>query len=285
MLGFVRFLRQLRRDNPDSADPTWGAYGRAKTFNLDSVPISFCSSKRTTVEKRGSVRVSIQEFSALSYRVATLHLGCRAKGTQPYPTLVYIGQTDPTQFNKRCAEMDLYKDKCVHVVFQPNAWVDENLLVNKWAPCFEEDLARMGLEGQKTLVILDNLDAQRTPDFVQKMADMQCRCVYGPRNGTDVWQPIDHGIGVRYQNLVVQYYDEWCGTEAGQRPESARAFQGIKRQQRSQMPAARQVPHSRHDLGGLLVRSFFSVRNGIPVGFSLSKGASASRRPLPCYMT
>jgi hypothetical protein len=85
--------------------------------------------------------------------------------------------------------------------------------VNKWAPCFEEDLARMGLEGQKTLVILDNLDAQRTPDFVQEMADMQCRCVYGPRNGTDVWQPIDHGIGVRYQNLVGQYYDEWCGTE------------------------------------------------------------------------
>jgi len=25
VLGFVRFLRQLRRDNPDSADPTWGA--------------------------------------------------------------------------------------------------------------------------------------------------------------------------------------------------------------------------------------------------------------------
>jgi hypothetical protein len=59
VLGFIRFLRQLRRDNPGNDDHVYGRFGPLTTFNVDSVPLAFCDTSKTTYERKGARRVSI----------------------------------------------------------------------------------------------------------------------------------------------------------------------------------------------------------------------------------
>jgi hypothetical protein len=75
VLGFVRFLRQLRRDNGGVNEIVYGRFGLLTTFNVDSVPMSFSDSSKTTYERKGARRVSIiVPGSGLDKRQATLHL-------------------------------------------------------------------------------------------------------------------------------------------------------------------------------------------------------------------
>jgi hypothetical protein len=213
LLGFVRCLRQLRRDNPSDADSVWGLYGLYTTFNCDSVPVPFASSDKSTVEKIGTKRVSIiTPGSKLDYRQATLHLTIRPKGPQPWPVLLLRGATTKDgkeDKKKRAAEMEKYKDYHVHVLWQKNAWLDEVITTKHWIPCFKKDLQRLGLTDQQILLMMDNLDAQKTQTFRSILSDMKVKCVYGPKNGTDIWQPVDHGMGQRYQALLDASYVQW----------------------------------------------------------------------------
>lgn len=214
VLGFTRFLRGLRRDNPSDEDTIWGVYGPYNTLNVDSVPVCFCSNCKTTIEEEGAERVSIiVPGSGLDKRQGTLHLCIRCRGEQPWPTLVLKGETtaegkDDT--DKRQKELEKYAKFKVHVLFQKNSWLTELLAVEHWIPCFKKDLIRLGLWLKKILLISDNLDAQKTEAYRAELLDMLCLCVYGPKNGTDVWQPVDHGVGQRYQAAcsLLQRVDE-----------------------------------------------------------------------------
>jgi hypothetical protein len=62
------------------------------------------------------------------------------------------------------------------------------------------------------LLLSDNLSVQKKSEYTTALADVLCKCVYGPKNGTDVWQPVDHGVGQRYQDLNAQHYLEWTQT-------------------------------------------------------------------------
>ena len=212
VLGFVRYLRQIRRESPDDNDTIWGLYNQYTTFNTDSVPIPFASTDKVTIEKFGAKRISIiQAGSKLDYRQATLHLTIRPKGKQPWPALIFRGQTHKTRTEtcKRQKEMQKYAKFHVHVLWQSNAWVNEDIITNHWAPAFEKDLSMVGLGGKGVLVLMDNLSAQKTKPFQEVMSSMGVQLVYGPKNGTDIWQPVDHGVGRRYQQLLDGYYVEW----------------------------------------------------------------------------
>jgi hypothetical protein len=113
LLGFVRALRTLRQENATNDDPIWGSYGKYTTFNADSVPIPFCDTSKTTVERKASKRVPmIVPGSGLDKRQMTLHIAIRACGPQPWPTIIVPGATqkdgkDDTK--KRQKEMARYK--------------------------------------------------------------------------------------------------------------------------------------------------------------------------------
>jgi hypothetical protein len=120
VLGFILFLAELRRANPSDKDPVWGVFGPLNTFNGDSVPLSFCSTSRTTLERNGAVRVSIiVPGSRLDKRQATLHLVIRPWGIQPHPTIILRmsstaeGKPDT---KKRKAEMEKFSEFKVHVL-------------------------------------------------------------------------------------------------------------------------------------------------------------------------
>lgn len=154
------------------------------------------------MEDIGAKRVSvIAPGGKLDYRFGTLHLTIRPKGCQPHPAVLFRGKTytDIAETEKRKKEMESFSKYDVHVLWQKNAWLNEEISTQHYPSCFESDLGRLGLEGKKVLLILDNLGAQKTGSFKRAMSKIKVKCAYGPKNGTDVWQPVDHGIGREYQ--------------------------------------------------------------------------------------
>ena len=216
ILGWVRFLRNLRKDNPSDHDLIWGAFGPQTTFNVDSVPVAFASNSRQTFAQKGAKRISlIVPGSGLDKRQGTLHLAARAVGEQPHPTLILKGATTKDgkpDTKKREAEMEKYRKYKVHVLWQKNAWLTKLLATKHWENCFHSDLQRLGLEGTQTLLMADNLKAQKVKELRAALNQFSCTAVYGPKNGTDVWQPVDHGLGRRYQVILEELYQAWTKT-------------------------------------------------------------------------
>jgi hypothetical protein len=217
VLAWVRFLRQIRRDHPNDSDPIWGIFGPRNTFNADSVPIVFASTCKITIDRKGAVRVSIiVPGSGLDKRQASLHVAMHGgKGPQAWPTVVLKGACTADgkpDTKKRAAEMALYAKYKVHVLWQTKAWFSLETAM-QWAKCFEGDLKTLGLEDAKTLLMCDNLGSQRAEEFRAALKELNCRVVYGPKNGTDIWQPVDHGIGRAYQVLIAKFYDEWTKSQ------------------------------------------------------------------------
>jgi hypothetical protein len=141
-------------------------------------------------------------------------------GEQPWPTLILKGATTKDgkpDTKKRKAEMAQYAGLKVHVLWQKSAWLTEELCATNWIDCFEADIKRLGLEDAEKLIVSDNLAAQKSESFVSALRHLDCMSVYGPKNGTDVWQPVDHGVGQRYQDLIAGYYIEWTKSEECQK--------------------------------------------------------------------
>jgi hypothetical protein len=140
VLGYTRFLRDLRRDHPSSEDPIWGIFGPRNSFNADSVPVSFASTCKLTLEKKGAKRVSmIVPGSGLDKRQASLQIALHgAKGKQGYPTIILSGactEDGKADTKKRAAEMEKYKKFKVHVLWQKKAWLGGDTAV-QWVECF-----------------------------------------------------------------------------------------------------------------------------------------------------
>ena len=119
--------------------------------------------------------------------------------------------------------MLLYKDFKVHVLWQKSAWLSEAILRGHWVGCFEKDLERLNFHLVETLMLSDNLSAQKCEGYLAALRELLCRCVYGPKNGTDVWQPVDHGVGQRYQAIIAKFYLEWTRSQ-----ECAKLFRSKK---------------------------------------------------------
>ena len=212
ILGFVRCLRKIRQDNPSDDDPVWGVFGPEACFNVDSVPLAFADSSKTTIARKGSERVSIIVPSGMDKRQATLHITIRPRGEQPHPALILRGATtaeDKEDTKKRSLEMAKYVDKKVHVLWQANAWLDGEVARGHWVPCFKKELARLGLEDKRILLLADNLGAQKADDYLKDLDGLNCFNVFGPKGGTDIWQPVDRGIGHTYQERIAKRYLEW----------------------------------------------------------------------------
>lgn len=68
----------------------------------------------------------------------------------------------------------------------------------------------------KKLMLVDNLGSQRAKEFYEACEQIDVTLAYGPRNGTDIWQPVDHGIGHEYHVRVGRKYDLWTKTDEAQ---------------------------------------------------------------------
>jgi hypothetical protein len=106
----------------------------------------------------------------------------------------------------------------VLVLWQPKAWADLSTCV-EWTEkglgyfvCNQDELKE--LQGDAAcLLLVDNLSGQVKKEFATAAArNGKCDVMYGPRNATHLWQPVDHHVGARYKNRMGEKYDNWMAT-------------------------------------------------------------------------
>ena len=113
----------------------------------------------------------------------------------------------------------------VNVYFQKKARADRDFCV-RFAEKTIKPWAQKSFKGEEWLLFLDNLDSQKSKPFVDKIAETNGKCVYGPSQRSEGWQPIHVGhIGATLKSLGKDKFEAWmertanCLKENGE-PES-----------------------------------------------------------------
>jgi hypothetical protein len=194
----------------------WGGYGPEACFFRDQVPLGFLNDDGKTINKKGATVVWMREIGngAYSKRMFTLDLTARGRGKQPYPTLITQGGRGPQAHHKaRRKEARQYK-KHVFMHYQLCAWsdgiqsVEHSRDLNKWI------VDHGGIPaGVKKLMVLDSAAGNIDPAYLAAMAAADFHCVFGPLNGTHIWQVVDRGIGRSWKQKLNRKYFEWLLTK------------------------------------------------------------------------
>jgi hypothetical protein len=218
---FINELRKFRMQNPKGGDSKYGKYGVYNTFNVDQVPLPFASADPRTLEFVGTKRVWIkQPGSGLDKRQATLQLLIRPMGVQPKPTLLFRGQVKPKRAcdQRKRAEEEKGYDPDVNVIWQAKAWADTVTCVEWSRTSFKEfvDGDSHIDEDEETLLLADSLRSQTKSTFTQAVkADVRGHTIFGVKNGSHLWQPVDHHVGAAYHRKMDAFYVEWMASDDG----------------------------------------------------------------------
>ena len=76
-----------------------------------------------------------------------------------------------------------------------------------------ERKAGVATTSTRYLLFQDNLDAQKQPDYIQKLKDLGIDDHKLPPNETDQVQPVDRGLGRHVKIYLGQSMDAWMDTE------------------------------------------------------------------------
>ena len=205
----------------------YGRYLPWQRLNVDQVPLPFVNDMDYTYEVKGAKRVAINQGGpSLSKRQATGQLCFRPVEPpkpkdaaalqqyskellkQPAPCILFRGQGNITQ-----EERDAYPEGLV-VIFQKCAWVDRLVAldwVDKVMKPFVEAERAAGVADESTRYLLfeDNLDAQKTPEYIEALRVNGIDDHKVPPNHTDEVQPIDRGLGRQVKIYIGQQMDKW----------------------------------------------------------------------------
>ena len=189
----------------------WGLLDPWVTFNVDQVPLPFAVDDGITMDFVGAKRVWVKQIgSGLDKRQATLQLCIRARGEQPKPCLIFRGGQKRNKTQRD--ELKKY-DEDVVVPWQKNAWADTEVCLN-WAKLIGKfKPSDFPCDNPTKLMIVDSLNAQISGSFEAELKRAKFLLREGVKNATDIWQPVDAGIGQHYKRLIGQFYDEWLESD------------------------------------------------------------------------
>jgi hypothetical protein len=222
LAAFLSTLRKFRMRHSKPTDTKYGKFGLFNTFNVDQVPLPFASADPRTVEFIGTKRVWIkQPGSGLDKRQATLQLLIRPKGKQPKPTLLFRGQATPKRAcdRRKREEEEKGYDEDVNVLWQAKAWADTVTCVEWARKCFKifVDEDSNISEDEECLLLADSLRSQTKSTFTDAVkASVNARTLFGLKDGSHLWQPVDHHVGAAYHRKMDAYYVEWMASSDGE---------------------------------------------------------------------
>ena len=158
---------------------------------------------------KGSDTVAVPMVHGGDKRFGTLQicLAFDAMLQQPfkgYLSMIFRGKGSPALL----AEKTAYHDE-VSVTFQKCAWADRLYCSNHAANEFSKFL-KDNLNNESFTLFADSLDGQRTYRFCNAIHELNGEVMFGPKDMTHVWQPIDHGIGYLLKSLAGHFQYIWC---------------------------------------------------------------------------
>ena len=188
-------LKTHRRRNKSSIHPKYG-----KSYNVDQVPLPFVVDQGAIYDTVGNKQVWVSKpSSGLDKRQATLQLCIRTEGDQNVkPALVFRGKG-----NVSSAEKDNY-DERVDVLFQQNAWMDEEVDM-QW--CSKTLFPGVGNSEQEKVIFVR---FQQSKEFREACRNEINATVYMLlENHTDKIQPIDARCGRMMKVKIAAAIDRW----------------------------------------------------------------------------
>ena len=95
----------------------------------------------------------------------------------------------------------------VDIYWHENAWADTNVCVD-WA----ENTLAPAMHGKGDFILFcDNLEGQVALRFQEQVRKSGGIVWYGVKNATNIWQPVDVGMGRILKTLVAQEQQDWMG--------------------------------------------------------------------------
>lgn len=213
----------LSGDNPD---PKWGRFKPEERVNVDQVPLPFVYRYDTTWEPTGAKTVWLaQPAPGLDKRMCTLQVPIVTEGEQPRPALIFRGKG----LRISRAEKEAYHPD-VDIYWQEKAWVDRDIamkwLENTWKPFVSKhpdrnyvlflDCLDAHVRGPLFALLLRIADSpfffhfhQVCEDFRKGLSKLRTLAWYGPGGCTDLWQPVDQGLGRLFKVEISKQQQEW----------------------------------------------------------------------------
>lgn len=173
-----RFRRRLKGGPRNKLDPKWGRWLPQNRISVDQVPCNLCEGGAQTYADLGEKRVWIVGSKADSgKRFCTLQVAARcANGSateprcgQPKLTVVFRGQGKRISAEEKAAWHPEVK-----VRFQEKAWFNDELCEAYAKEEVKEITAAARIQGDESVLILDNLSGQTTDMHKKILAKARC---------------------------------------------------------------------------------------------------------------
>ena len=189
----------------------YGSFPPERRYNQDQVPLPFVVCQDTTFTTNDDKNMHIKAPSeALRKRQATMHLFMNAGAGDKrdgYTVLIAKGK-----FNgrRKIIEKNAWNKK-VKMLFQINAWVDTEVMV-QIAKDFVEHVRRV--HGDLwVLLFCDNLNAHLNPEVKRIFYEGKVFILYFPPNTTESIQLIDADYGCSVRINVGNLLDKWLESD------------------------------------------------------------------------
>ncbi|XP_065658758.1 jerky protein homolog-like [Hydra vulgaris] len=191
-----------------SYDKKWGRYQPGQRLNVDQSPLPFVVHGKKTYEyvpkgQGATYNTWIsQPGSGLEKRQCSLQIMFRPEGEQPKLAIIFRGQGKRISKDEKLA---WHKD--IHVYFQQNAWLDQNVCKHWCDKTLLPFVKEQKLD--KFVLLLDNLKGQMQEDFKDAVAAAKGLLWYGLPSATDLWQPVDAGYAATLKRLITIEHQKW----------------------------------------------------------------------------
>ena len=193
-------------------DSKWGRFLPAQRINVDQVPLPFAIDRKTTYEpkvtkeNRKDHKVWVANPGpGLEKRQCTLQIAFSPVGSKLRIAIIFRGTGKRISEDEKAA---YHKD--VDIYWQENAWADTKVCC-EW-------VNRTLKEGVKDfddefLLLCDNLEGQISYSFKEQVRLIEGLVWYGLKNATELWQPMDGGVGRILKALIGQEQQDWLESD------------------------------------------------------------------------
>lgn len=202
---FWSHMRAVQQIDPPLC-PIYGCFPASCIWNMDQLPMPFAlNPKRSYNPKNSPCWICVVGSSGLDKRQATVHLTLRAEGEQfVTPVIIFRGEGKRLSAFEKKALNSLTN---IRWKFNTKAWATQDF-------CFQDlkefcAMLETHFPGQKHLLLLDDLSAQKMPRFREYAMQHNVLPMYIPPGCTDLVQPVDHHVGawLKYAMRTLYQYE------------------------------------------------------------------------------
>ena len=188
-------------------DQKWGRFPPSQRLNVDQIPLPFAINRTTTYEddipkeNRKDHKVWVANpGSGLEKRQCPLQLAFSPVHDSIKLAIIFRGK------GKRISEDEINAyHKSIDVYWQENAWADTKVCVD-WA---RKTLAPAMKGSGDYILFCDNLVGQTAASFQEEVRKSGGIVWYEVKDATDIWQPVDAGMGQILKVLTFHEQQDW----------------------------------------------------------------------------